>query len=446
VKSQAVALKRVFLYLLGTALRPTGRGKPSLMARVALTDRMILHAKANGVPQADFFDEKEPGLALRVSAGGRKSWCFFYTRPGDGKRARITVGTYPALSLAGARAKAVEARGWVQAGHDPKSFLAGQGAAGMTVAGLIAAYLTDPEKAARRSAAEVARRLAKNVTPIIGGVRLTELRRRDVRNVTDVIVHRGKLVEAVRVWEDVRGLVRWAVDREFLEVDPIAGMAKPTDGSTPSERVLSDEEVATLWNGLPTALARSRQCQLIIKLCLATAQRVGEVAGLPVSELDLRTAEWHLPPERAKNGHAHSVPLSEMALELIEQARAEMDGSPFLFPCAGGSLSPVAVARTILRANEVTSERPFGRFGIASWSAHDLRRTAITGMARLGVAPVVLGFVANHRTTTRAGVTLAHYVRHSYDREKREALDLWAARLRAITDGRPSAQIVSLRG
>jgi integrase len=414
------------------------------MARVALTDRMILHAKANGAPQADFFDEKEPGLALRVSATGRKSWCFFYTRPGDGKRARITVGSYPALSLSGARAKAVEARGWVQAGQDPRTQLSGQGTVGMTVAGLIAAYLADPEKAARRSAAEVARRLGKNVVPIIGGVRIGELRRRDVRNVTDIIVRRGKLVEAARVFEDIRGLVRWAVEAEFLEVDPIAGMAKPTAGGTPGERVLTDDEVATLWNGLPTALARSTQCQLAIKLCAVTAQRVGEVAGMRLAELDVRAAEWRLPGERTKNGHAHTVPLSDLALELIAEARADARESPFVFPCGEGALSPVAVARTILRANEMSEARPLGRFGIGSWSAHDLRRTALTNMAKLGVAPIVLGHVANHRTTTRAGVTFASYVRHTYDREKREALDLWAARLRAITNG-PAAQIVSLR-
>jgi hypothetical protein len=95
-------------------------------------------------------------------------------------------------------------------------------------------------------------------------------------------------------------------------------------------------------------------------------------------------------------------------------------------------LSPVAVARTILRANEVTEGRPLGRFGIAPWSAHDLRRTALTGMARLGVAPIVLGHVANHRTTTRAGVTLAVYSQYDYGKEKREALDLWADHLEGI--------------
>ena len=97
-----------------------------------------------------------------------------------------------------------------------------------------------------------------------------------------------------------------------------------------------------------------------------------------------------------------------------------------------------------LRANEISKERPKGRFGIEPWSAHDLRRTALTGMARLGVAPIVLGHVANHRTTTRAGVTLAVYSQYTYDKEKRAALDLWAARLLAICGG-PAARVLPLR-
>jgi len=76
-----------------------------------------------------------------------------------------------------------------------------------------------------------------------------------------------------------------------------------------------------------------------------------------------------------------------------------------------------------------------GRFGIAPWSAHDLRRTAITGMARLGIAPIVLGHIANHRSTTRAGVTLSVYSQYTYDKEKRAALELWAQRVGAITAG-----------
>jgi integrase len=412
------------------------------MPKIALTDRFCATVKPLA-GRTDFFDEMVAGLALRVTVTGHRSWTFHFTSPRDGKRARLTVGSYPATTLAAARGKAMEARGHVERGQDPRLTLAGRGLAEMTVAELVQVYLADPEKAARRSNAESARRIHRNVVPVIGSVRIVDLRRRDVRRVTDPIVHRGKLVEAARVWEDVRGMMRWAVEQELLEVDPIAGMAKP-GGGVPSERMLSDDEIATLWNGLPTALARSTQCQLVIKLCLVTAQRVGEVAGMRLSELDLRAAEWRLPGERTKNGSAHTVPLSDLALELIGEAQAEADGSPFVFPCGDESLSPVAVARTVLRANGTSEARPLGRFGIGSWSAHDLRRTALTGMAKLGVAPIVLGHVANHRTTTRAGVTLAHYVRHSYDREKREALDTWAARLQAITGATPSATVLTL--
>jgi integrase len=200
--------------------------------------------------------------------------------------------------------------------------------------------------------------------------------------------------------------------------------------------VLSDDEIRTLWKSLPKALARSAQSQRIIKLCLVTAQRVGEVAGMTRAELDLKAREWRLPGSRTKNGHPHVVPLSNLAIGLIKDALEDTGEGAQVFPCGEGSLSPVAVARTFLRAYETSKERPQGRFGIASWSAHDLRRTALTGMARLGVAPIVLGHVANHRSTTRAGVTLAVYSQYTYDKEKRQALDLWAALVDAIAGAR----------
>ena len=421
------------------------------MPKVQLTDRFCAGVKSIGGRQTDYFDETIRGLVLRVTEHGRRAWCYFYTSPRNGKRARATIGTYPATSLAAARGKASEAKGHVEAGRDPRVELAGQATAGMTVAGLVTAYLADPEKAALRSKAEIDRRLRKNVVPVIGEIKLRELHRRDVRNVTDKILKRGRKVEATRVFEDVRAMVRWAVQEEYLDANPLDGTSKPT-AATSSNRVLSDEEITILWRGLPDALARSEQCQHIVKLCLVTGQRVGEVAGIIADELDLTAREWRLPGSRTKNGHPHVVPLSDLAIEIIKEAMADnkarsdkgVEISTALFPCGDDSLSPVAVARTILRANEITKERPKGRFGIAPWSAHDLRRTALTGMARLGIAPIVLGHVANHRTTTRAGVTLSVYSQYTYDKEKRAALDQWAERLGAIVGAKPVSEIVHL--
>jgi hypothetical protein len=111
--------------------------------RVKLTDRFVAGVRADG--RTDYFDAVTTGLVLRVAAGGRrKSWCLFYTSPLDGKRARVGLGAYPALGLAGARAKALEAAGAAADGSDPRRVV--KASAAMTVAGLAEAYIRDPRK------------------------------------------------------------------------------------------------------------------------------------------------------------------------------------------------------------------------------------------------------------------------------------------------------------
>jgi integrase len=400
------------------------------MPKIALTDRFCSTAKPlDG--RTDYFDTIARGLALRVAESGHRSWCFHYRSPRDGRRARATLGTYPATSLAAARGMALEAKAQVEADHDPRR--AGDPAsstATMTVADLVNAYMADPNRAGLRSRHAIERRLHKNVVPIIGAVKLDELRRRDVRNVNDVILRRGSKVEANRVFCDLRAMIRWAVEREYLDANPIDGMAKPAD-ETSRDRVLSDDEIRALWSRLPEALPRSVPCQRIIQLCLVTAQRVGEVAGIIPAELDFAAREWRLPGSRVKNAHAHIVPLSDLAIGILREAMTDA-GDGALFP----SVSSQSLAESILRANKV------GRFGIDHWTAHDLRRSALTGMARLGVQPIVLGFIANHRSTTRAGVTLAVYSQYAYGEEKRAALERWADRLAAITGAGAVADVL----
>jgi integrase len=293
----------------------------------------------------------------------------------------------------------------------------------MTITALIESFLEKHARPNLRTAAEIERRLRKNVIPRIGNVRLAELHRRDINRAVDPIVRRGRLAEACRVFEDLRSIMRWALARGDLDRNRMDGMKKPAAPRTRT-RVLSDDEIRTLWSELPQTLAKSKSCQRIIQLCLVTAQRVGEVAGMMRAELDLTRREWRLPGTRTKNGHPHCVALSDLAIHIISEALADADNSAFVFPSNGGALPAMAVATTIVRAQE--------RFGIAQWSAHDLRRSAITGMARLGVPPIVLGHVANHRTTTKAGVTLGVYAHHDYATETRQALDRWSAHLANI--------------
>jgi integrase len=416
------------------------------MPRLALTDRFIQGAKATGAAQVDYFDEKTPGLALRVSESGQKAWTFLFTAPDSGKRARMTLGRYPATTLGQARTRATEARGHLDEGNDPRRAMAEQAAGAMTVSALVESYLDKHARPNLSSANAIERRLKKNVTPIVGNVKLADLHKRDVNRCVDPILKRGRKVEAQRVFEDLRAVLRWGVARGDLDRNPADGMKKP-NGNAARERVLADDEIRTLWTSLPKALAKSKTVQRIVRLCLVTGQRVGEVAGMRPAELDLKAKVWNLPGARTKNGHAHSVPLSDLAVITIKEAiEAAGKGAKFLFPNdeGDGPLDVNAIAKTIKRANEPSEELPKGRFGIEHWTAHDLRRTAVTGMAKLGVAPIVLGHVINHRSVTKAGVTLSVYSQYTYDKEKREALDLWADTLGAIIAG--GAEIVPMRG
>jgi integrase len=328
------------------------------------------------------------------------------------------------MTLAQARTLAVEAKGQLDEGNDPQDLLADKETSAMTVAGLVPIYLEKPNRRTgqpRRSVKEIGRRFNFNVIPVIGNVKLAELHRRDVTRVISRIVKRAP-VEAARVFEDLRGMAHWAVGQGYLDHNPMEGMEPPAKASV-RERVLSDDEICTLWNGLPTSLARSVTCQRIVKLCLVTAQRVGEVAGMQTQELDLKAATWTIPSSRSKNGHASTVPLSPLAIEIIKEALGD---GPFVFPRpdAVGSFPAQAVARTITRAN--------GRFGIPHWTTHDLRRTAVSIMAKLGVTPIVLGHIINHRSVTKAGVTLSVYSQYDYATEKRHALERWATHIGSI--------------
>jgi integrase len=360
-----------------------------------LTDRFCQHAKAGAI-QTDYFDDQITGLALRITKGGTKSWTLTYGTP----RRRITLGRYPAISLAAARTAAIEVREGHQTG---------------TVAALAEVYLRNGN--GKRSAPQIERRLRKDVLPIIGHIPLPELHRRDVTRVID-----AKLVSAPitarRVFEDIRAMVRFAVSRGDLDHNPMDGMKGPPI-SKPRTRVLSDDEIRALWDSLPKI---SENVGRVVKLCLVTGQRVGEVCRITTSELDLRKAVWNIPASRTKNGHPHQVPLSPMAIKLIGEGLTGLTRSH--------------VTKSICDAQ--------AKLQIAQFTPHDLRRTALTKMAELGIPPIVLGHIANHRTTTKASITLGVYVQYQYENEKRKALELWAKRLEGIVSG-GAATVVNIR-
>jgi integrase len=246
-----------------------------------------------------------------------------------------------------------------------------------------------------------------------------------VHRVLDRVTERGSPATARKLFADMRTLIRFGVGRGYLDTDIMAGMKAAAPKVR--DRWLNEDELQQLWHAWPEVVGD--EIALALKLALVTGQRIGEVLGITTDELDLAKAVWTLPAERSKNKFKHTIPLSPMALDLIAQTKV-VDGRLF-------RTSVVKVAQTITRWRH--------RLPVTGWTAHDLRRTCCTHMAMLGISPLVIGNVVNHWGTTRATVTLSTYVAYSFDREKREALEMWAGRLAAIVGG-SAAQIIPMHG
>lgn len=412
------------------------------MPTVELTDRFCLSAKPIDDKQTDYFDTNTKGLCLRVSPAGTRSWNLVYTKPGDGKRARMKLGRYPEIKLGKAREKARDARADIGEGTDPiveKKALAASQAVSDMVENYVARHAST-----KRSGDEIARRLRKNVSDMIGTIKLADLHRRDLTRCIDAVKDRGAHVEANRIFEDMRAMVRWARGRGDLDDNLVEGMKRPTE-TTERDRVLSADEIKTMWQALPDADMRE-STRRILRLCLVTGQRVGEVTGMVHDELDLAQRLWTIPAARAKNKREHVVPLSDMAHEIIREQiaavealdeRKDRKATPFIFPGPGSraAVTGASIPKAVKR-EEVTKRGTATIMGIAPWTPHDLRRTAATHMEEIGISPFIIGQVLNHVSATKTSITSRVYARYDYAREKREALELWANRLAVIVEGK----------
>lgn len=402
------------------------------MPVVNMTARFLETLKP-GAAAVEWFDEDTRGLSLKLNPGGAATWYFNYTRRADALRRRVQIGKLTALGLKDARQRATKMAGLVADGKDPAGDRRAEREA-LTVDDLAEQFLTQHADE-KRTGKRQRQALAKDVLPIIGRAKAAAVTRRDIGRIVDRMTNRGVTIGASRTFEIVRKMFNWALQKGLLEQSPCLGMKKPF-ATRRRDRVLSPDEIRTIWNGLPAA-AISADGQQVLKLCLITAQRLGEVAGMCSDELNLETGIWTIPAWRSKNGHAHRVPLTDMACEIIGAAKAAAS-TEFLFPGYGkdDAIKSSSVGKAVRRYRT--------KIGLPHWTAHDLRRTAATGMADLGVAPHVIGHVLNHRAVTAASVTDQVYNRYSYDREKRAALDLWAAQLASIIGGAP-AEVVALR-
>ncbi len=398
----------------------------------------------------DWADALVEGLQLRVTRKGAKTWSLRYRRHSDNRRRRIRLGTYPEISLEEARNRAREELGKIARGADPASGVKERKQA-PTFRELTEDWFcrhAEPNKTSR-ALSDDRSMLELHILPEIGDIKSTELTRRHIISLLDKVSaksdarskskDRRRLTHRPnRVFELVRSIFRWAVGRDLVTFDPTVGLSPPIKKEPPRERVLSPEEIVVFWQALgraprdryesaqvADAIPMRLPTALALKLALVTAQRIGEVTGIEWTEIDLNdlAPTWTIPGTRSKNGRPNRVPLSPLAVEIIREARSLSEGSRWLFPNPKGDGPMKAHAPTKALG------RSRGQIGIEDLRVHDLRRTAATHMAELGISPHTISLLLNHVSARSGTITARVYVQYSYDREKREALERWGARI-----------------
>jgi len=413
-----------------------------------LTDLFVERAPAPVNGRVEYFDAGFPGLALRVTENGRKSWSLFYRF--NGRLRRFTIGSYPGIKPGQARREATHALERVRQGIDPADEKRARrdtpSPEAETFEALAQGYL---ERHVRKNSATVTYQEAKrdleyNVLPKWRNRPIASISRRDAIDLIDGLVERGVEIQANRTLARLRALFNWAIEKDRISASPVDHMKPPTKERA-RDRALTDDEILWFWQGCDEI---GWPFGPIFKLLLLTAQRRDEVGGMKWTEIDVDKRTWTLPRHRVKSDRGHEVHLSQAAVEVLHSLPRIANDWDLVFTVTG--TTPVsgfgnAKRRLDLMMGEARrhSLKLSERTEIPHWRLHDLRRTAATGMARLNIAPHVVDKVLNHSGGTIRGVA-AVYNRFEYLEERRAALEAWARYVGNLVSP-PTANVVELR-
>jgi integrase len=392
----------------------------------ALTVAAVKRIKPPAEGQLEIFDRGFPGLALRVSYGGAKSFVVFYTI--SGRLRRLTLGQHPAMTLLDARDAWRVARQSVARGIDPAKARSATGAA-MGFPEVVAEWLKRDQSDNKASTfRQVTRIVEADWLPAWGAKRIDEIGKRDVLDLLDAIADRGAPSMARKVSALLSRLFKWCVERDIIAASPMTGMARP-GSSTSRERVLSDDELIAVYRGAKEL----GPVGVVTRLLMLTGSRLNEIAQLKWTELS--SDAINLPGDRTKNGQPHIIPLSAPAKSLMA-GLPRIAECEFIFSTDG---------RKPISSWSRAKDRLDAASGVSDWRLHDIRRTVATGMAELGVAPHIVEACLNHVSGHKAGVA-GIYNEAAYATEKASALQAWGAHVMALIEGREPGRVLPFGG
>lgn len=421
---------------------------PSLL----LSDAFLRNVAA-GEKLTEFWDQRVPGLCLRVTPGGVRTWTFRYRPKDSSSFKRLGLGRYPEIGLALARERAERKRVEIADGGDPQGERRAKREAetrALTFGALADQYLERYAKAHKASWKNDKLLIDAHVRPAWGDRKAGKLARGDAAALLDEIAKRAP-TSANRTQSILSKLFNWAIETGYLESNPVARMKKRAK-ETAKERVLSSREIEVLWR----AIGEGRVYESVaaaLRFLILTGLRPGEAAGVEIAEVrDLENplqAQLEIPAIRMKGRRAHVVPLAPMARAIVrEQLARRYEGQSHLFPshfADKGGVARHSLSQGLGRIIESLQPAEEGEAEtVASLkndppTPHDFRRTVATGLAALGIPREDRLAVLAHAQSDVHGV---HYDKYERMKEKRRALELWEAHVVEIIARTPAADNV----
>jgi integrase len=402
------------------------------MTKRPLTDRTIkslANKPAKPGKTYDVPDALVPGLSVRVMPSGRRTFILVTRFPGRRNPTRRSLGAYGAITLDAARERARVWLDLIRRGIDPQVEEERQRTAELrkqahTFAAVAEEFIR-VHVSKTRKAVGVEQSIRKEFIARWGERPIADVTSHDIVAVVDAAVERGAPYQGHNLLGYAKSLFSWAVGRPSygLEISPCDRLKpKQLIGEKKArQRILSDAEIKALWSSAKTM---GYPYGPLIKLLLITGQRLNEVARATWSEFDLDKKLWTIPAARMKADAAHTVPLPDAAIEVLQELPRFKQGG-HLFSTTYGVKPVNSFSKAKNRLDELMVKR-LGK--IEEFVFHDLRRTMRTGLSALPVPDLVRELVIAH---AKPGLHKV-YDQHKYDAEKRQALDLWSARLMTI--------------
>jgi integrase len=401
------------------------------------------------------FDAACPGLGVRLTAKGTRTFVAQWTDPATRRKVREPLGVWGSLTLDQAREAARARLGAVAKGIDVPAERQARKAAdeakraeeALTFDTLVAEwaalhlahrrprYASEAVRAIRYSLADLLSRPAARIT------------RKEAVDALDKLAEAGKTAMAGRVMAYARAAFRWAQKRGKVAANPFADLPV-SGGATERDRVLTDAELGEVW---AAADGMAYPFGPFVKLAILTLQRREEVAGMRWSEIATDLSQWTIPGARMKNGKPHDVHLSEPARDVL-RAVTRIEGRDIVFsttgtaPISGFSKAKdqldAAVTEARVKAASTAGIEPVA---LVPWRLHDLRRTGVSMLAALGFDSIVADLLLAHQPGKLRG-TARVYQRHSFAKERARALDAWAAHVAGVGDaGATVGNVVTLQ-